>query len=121
MAALIKQGSIESIKTIRVPCSHPATPAKGDTCRFGEIIGTALQDEQSDGETTLLIQAHITEISVKGIDGSGNSAVAPGDKLYYVDADTPPVSKKATGRFVGTAMEAVVSAATTTIDVLVGK
>ena len=63
-------------------------------------------------------------LSVKGVDGGGNSAVAVGDRLYYTDADTPPISKKATGRPVGFAVETetspgtVSSGATTTIPVL---
>jgi hypothetical protein len=119
MASLIKQGSIQPMGTLRRAMSHPATPVKGDPVRYGEMCGTALTDEDSAGLTTMLFQPHLTEFSVKGIDGSGNIAVAAGDNLYYTDADTPPISKKATGRYIGKADEAVTSGATATIDVLV--
>lgn len=117
MGALIKQGSIAPIGTIRRAMSHPATPQKGDPCRYGEIVGTALTDEDSDGETTLLIHEHITAHSVRAVDGAGNSPVAIGDKLFYVDADTPPLSKKATGRYAGTAEAVIATGVTATIDV----
>lgn len=105
-----------------VACSHPATPNSGDPVRFGELTGIALTDEGEGGnaatETTVYFGHCVAEVSVKGIDGSGNSAVAAGDSIYYTDADTPPLSKKATGYFFGIALEAVSSAATGTIDVM---
>jgi hypothetical protein len=62
------------------------------------------------------------QLSVKGIDGSGNSAVSEGQILYYTEGDTPPLSKKATGVRWGYAGpgQAVTSGATSTIDVIVG-
>ncbi len=97
--------------------SHPTTPTSGAPCRWGVKAGIALIDEDAaDGKTTIKFNGTAT-ISVKGIDGSGNSAVASGDALYYVDADTPPVSKKATGVLIGHAIGTVASAATSTIEV----
>ena len=101
--------------------SHPATPVSGDPVRVGELTGIALTNEGDGGnaptETTVLFGDYYATHSVKGVDGGGNSAVAVGDKLYYVDADTPPLSKKNTGRFYGFASDAVASGATTTIEV----
>jgi hypothetical protein len=62
----------------------------------------------------------VFQLSVKGVDGGGNAAVAAGDILYYVDADTPKLSKKATGHRFGYALDAVLSGATTSIRVKVG-
>lgn len=105
-----------------VACSHPATPATGDPVRFGELTGVALTDEGEGGnaatETTVYFGDCVAEVSVKGVDGSGNSAVAAGDSIYYVDADTPPLSKKTAGYFFGVALEAVSSGATATIKVM---
>lgn len=107
---------------LSVTCSHPTTPASGDPVRYGEMVGVATTAERTDGTTSVTFKG-VHLLSVKGIDGSGNSAVAVGDKLYYTDADTPPISKKDTGRFVGYAVETktnagtVASAATTTIPV----
>jgi hypothetical protein len=102
---------------LAVTVTHPTTPTSGSPCRWGVKAGIALIDEDSvDGKTTVKFDGCAT-IPVKGIDGSGNSAVAEGDALYYTDADTPPVSKKATGTLIGHAMAAVASAATTTIEI----
>lgn len=107
---------------LSVVCSDPTTPASGDPVRFGTLTGVAIQDESEGGNatgyTTIDFSGSAWNLSVKGIDGSGNSAVAAGDALFYVDADTPKLSKKATGYFFGFALEAVVSGATTTIKVL---
>lgn len=102
---------------LAVTVSHPTAPDSGNPVRWGAKAGIALIDEDTvDGKTTVKFDGCAT-ISVKGIDGSGNSAVAEGDALYYTDADTPPVSKKATGVLIGHAMAAVASAATATIEV----
>ena len=106
-------------KGIGVVCSDPAAPDSGDPVRFGELTGTALVDENSVGETVVdFTPGNVYDHSVKGVDGSGDSAVAVGDKIYYVDADTPKLSKKATGRFFGFAMEAISSGGTDTIQVM---
>lgn len=110
----------ENTDRLTVTVTHPAAPNSGDPCRWGERVGVALNDEVEHGDltgkTTVQFDG-VFDVSVKGIDGSGNSTVAVGDKLYYTDADTPPLSKKATGRYAGYAMEAVTSGATATIRV----
>jgi hypothetical protein len=104
-----------------VVVTHPATPASGDPVRVGTMTGVALTDEGDGGnaatETTVDFGRRSWLLSVKAIDGGGNSAVAVGDKLYYTDADTPPISKKDTGAFFGYAMATVTSGATATIEV----
>ncbi len=105
-------------------CSHPAAPNSGDPVRCGQIPGVALVDEFESphplaGQTTVA-EDGVFDLSVKGIDGSGNAAVAVGDILYYTDADTPPLSKKATGVRFGYALEAISSGGTDTINVEVG-
>jgi predicted RecA/RadA family phage recombinase len=106
---------------LNVVCSHPASPTTGAPVRYGEMTGIALTDEGEGGnistETTVDFGPFVANLSVKGIDGSGNSAVAVGDKLYYTDADTPPISKKSTGRFFGYALGAVTSSGTATVAV----
>lgn len=108
---------------IAVTCSHPTVPASGDPVRYGELVGVATAAEDSVSGKTPVTFRGVHLLSVKGVDGGGNSAVAVGDKLYYVDADTPVLSKKATGRFAGHAVESasnvgtVASGATGTIPV----
>ncbi|NEA22576.1 DUF2190 family protein [Actinomadura bangladeshensis] len=95
-----------------VTVSHPTSPVSGDPVRYGELVGVATTTEDADSGKTSVTFRGVHLLSVKGIDGSGNSAVAVGDKLYYVDADTPVLSKKNTGRFAGFAVEAAGNAGT---------
>lgn len=109
----------KEVDGLRVICTHPTTPASGDPVRYGEMTGVALVAEDADSYTQVDFTAGRSwDLSVKGVDGSGNSAVALGDKLYYVDADTPVLSKKATGRFFGFANGVISSGATATIEVI---
>lgn len=107
--------------SLAVVCSDPATPATGDPVRFGEMTGIALTDEGEGGnsttETSVYFGPCVVDVSVKGVDGSGNSAVAVGDMIFYVDADTPKLSKKASGYIFGFALETVGSGSTDTIQV----
>ncbi len=112
----------DQIDRINVVCTDPATPASGAPVRYGMLTGVALVNEGAGGniatETTVDFGAREWKLSVKGVNDSGNSAVAVGDAIFYVDADTPKLSKKSSGYFFGIANEVVVSAATTTIRVL---
>jgi predicted RecA/RadA family phage recombinase len=101
-----------------VACSNPTTPASGDPVRYGYLTGVAITDERTAGDTTVDFGPKEWDLSVKGVDDSGNSAVAVGDVIYYVDADTPKLSKKSTGYLFGIAMETVGSGSTDTIRVL---
>lgn len=108
----------EDAKTLSVVCSNPTTPSSGDPVRYGYLCGVAITDERTAGDTTVDFGPSVYDLSVKGIDDDGNSAVAVGDAIFYVDADTPKLSKKQSGYFFGFALETVSSAATGTIRVL---
>lgn len=105
-----------------VVVTNPTSPVTGDPVRYGELTGVALTDEGEGGNgatyTTVEFGACVVDVSVAAVDGSGNSAVAVGDTIYYVDADTPKLSKKASGYFFGFAMEAITSGSTDTINVM---
>lgn len=109
-----------------VICSDPATPASGDPVRIGNETGIALTAESTAGTdlsgnatgyTSVNTGPFRAKFSVKGINDGGNSAVADGESLYYVDADTPKLSKKAAGYFFGFARGTVNSGSTATIEV----
>jgi predicted RecA/RadA family phage recombinase len=100
-------------------CTDPATPKSGDPVLVGQIPGVALTDERADGTTTVDTEG-VFKLSVKGVDGSGNKAIAAGDIIFYVAADTPKLSVKATGVRYGYALEAVTSGSTATIRVKLG-
>jgi predicted RecA/RadA family phage recombinase len=101
-------------------CTDPAVPASGDPVLCGQIPGVALTAEDPAGVTAVALNGQFN-LSVKGVDQNGNSAVAAGDAIYYVTGDTPKLSKKNTGVLFGYAFAAVTSAATATIPVEVGK
>jgi hypothetical protein len=104
---------------LAVACTDPATPASGDPVRYGQRPGVCLVSEGADGLASVTFEGEYN-LSVKGVDGGGNSAVAEGDIIYYVDGDTPKLSKKATGVRFGYAAAAVTSGATATIPVILG-
>lgn len=104
---------------LSVACSQPATPNSGDPVLYGQRPGVALTTEDAAGFATVAFRGEFN-VSVKGIDGSGNHAVAEGDLLYYTAGDTPPLSVKATGVRWGYAAAAVTSGSTTTIPAIVG-
>lgn len=101
-----------------VACSDPTTPASGDPVRFGSFTGVALTAEDTAGNTTVDFGPRAWNLSVKGVNDSGNSAVAVGDTIFYVDADTPKLSKKSSGYLYGIAMATVGSGSTATIEVM---
>jgi hypothetical protein len=107
---------------VSVVCSDPTTPQTGGPVRYGYLTGVALTDEAEGGNpagyTSVDFGPRVWNLSVKGVDGNGNSAVAVGDVIYYVDADTPKLSKKTAGYVFGVALEAITSGATATIKVM---
>jgi predicted RecA/RadA family phage recombinase len=94
-----------------------ASISSGDPVAVGEITGVALIDTDADGNVVVDTKG-VYDLSVKGIDGTGDSAVAIGDKLYYSSGDTPKINKKNATIFFGYALEAIASGATDTIMVL---
>lgn len=101
---------------LSVACTDPATPKSGDPVLLGQLAGVAQTDERADGNASVAFVGAF-KLSVKGIDGSGNKAIAAGDTIFYVTGDTPKLSAKATGVKFGTALDGVTSGATTTIRV----
>lgn len=116
---MAKNRNYEHGTQLDLVATDPATPASGDPVIVGQIPGVSLTAERSDGGTTVQMDGVFT-LSVKGVDAGGNSAVAVGDILYYVSADTPKISKKATGVRFGYALAAVTSGATASIPVKIG-
>jgi len=99
--------------------SLPASGAKsGDPVLVGQKPGVALIDQDADGNATVKFNGSAS-LPVKGTTGS-DSAVAVGDILYYVSANTPKLSKTTSGVRFGYAAETVGSGATATITVDIG-
>lgn len=94
-----------------------STVESGDIVAVGGMVGVAQTDYDSNTGKATLDFGGVYDLSVKGVNGAGNVAVALGDAIYLVSGDTPVLSKKASGVFVGYALEAVDSGATATIQV----
>ncbi len=106
-------------RRLSLAATDPATPAAGDPVVVGQLPGVALTAEDAAGNTSVDLGG-VYNLSVKGVDGAGNSPVAVGDLLYYVTADTPKLSKKNTGVRYGYALGTVGTGATATIAVKIG-
>lgn len=104
--------------------TQPATPVSGDPVLLGQIPGVALTDEgeggNAAGEITIDTRG-VYLLNVEAVDGSGNSAVAIGNILYYDSAATIKINKDATNgvRF-GYALGTVDSAGSGVIPVKLG-
>lgn len=108
---------------LSVVCTHPTTPDSGQPCRLADHTGVALitEGDSISGETTVDFGPGVWDLPVDARNDAGDVAVAIGDDLYYVDADiddgTGFLSKKASGRYFGWALEAVTSGELSTIKV----
>jgi len=101
--------------------SWPVTASSGDPVVRGQVPAVALTDTDTDTGFASVDMAGVYLLTVKGIDTSGNSAVADGDQLYFTPGDTPKINKKNTGVPFGTAYGTVGAGSTATIQVEVGK
>lgn len=107
---------------VPVTVTHPTTPASGDPVRWGDLCGVAIVDEgaggNAAGETSVDFGPGVWTMTVSGVASGGGSAVAPTDKLYYVDATAPALSKDVGGKFFGYAMGTLASGISGRMNVL---
>jgi len=82
------------------------------------LHGVALTDYASGDAKASIQMEGVFDLSVEAANDAGNSAVAVGDRLYYAGSTTPWLSKKASGKFFGIALETVTTGETATINVL---
>jgi len=110
--------SRENGRHLRVTPTEGAATS-GAPGRIGQRPGVAEDDLGGDGLCTMDFGG-VYKLAVGGVDQVGNSAVAPGDILYFTNADTPKINKKDTGVRFGYANGSVASAGTGTIEVVIG-
>lgn len=102
----------------RLSLPVPVGTVSGDfVLVLGDLPAVAQIDRKSDGNATVQLRG-VFKLSVTGEDGSGNAAVAYGDKIYH-DTDTLNADD-ANGVFFGRAMGAVGSGESAEIWVLIG-
>src|SRR5262249_9269036 len=110
----------EDGEALSLVCTAPTTPAAGDPVLIGQLPGVALTAERTDGTTSVKLNG-VANLSVKGENNGGNSAVAIGALLYYEAGQTPPINKDSVaGVRYGYALGTVGSGATATIAVKIG-
>ena len=93
-------------RSLQLDC--PAGAVSGDPVIRGQIPGVLLTARDTRGVGTVALDG-VFNLNVQGVDQSGNSAVVPGDRIYYTQADAVKLSKKNTGVPFGFALEAVAS------------
>lgn len=109
-------------ETVSITATVPVGTVSGDPVILGlttsKLPGVAVTDRDADGEATVERDGSF-DLQCKAIDSSGNSAIAKYDPIYYHDADTPKLSKKATsGILYGWANSTLASGATGTVEVV---
>lgn len=104
-------------RTLTLAPSNPTSLIKsGDPVRVGKLVGVALEDQISTDPVVVDLGGGY-ELTAKAINDAGNSAIIVGDDLFFVDADTPKLSKKSSGYFAGTALTGLGSGATGPVTV----
>lgn len=108
-----------------VTSGAPNDPFKsGDPVKLGAALaGVALKnatDTIANGGTAPIALVGVYTLSVKAHNGTANTAVAIGDKLYYDTGANGPVNVNSGGAPIGVALAAVNSGSTTSIQVLLG-
>lgn len=115
---MTKKQVYESGDQLSVPV--PVGTLSGDPVVYGQVPGVALKDrDATTGEATVKFSG-VHMITVQGINAGGNTAIAAGATVFFGAADNPKVSARVAGIPFGTAMQAVVSGATSEIPVRVG-
>lgn len=104
-------------KAQELPLPVPAGTESGMPLAVGQIPCVALTNRDANGNATVQRDGSYL-LKVKGENGSGASAVAVGDIIYW--AAENKLSKIATGVRYGYAAGAVGSGAEATIEVLIG-
>jgi predicted RecA/RadA family phage recombinase len=105
---------------LAVAVTAPASPVSGDPVLYGQLPGVALVTKDATSGLTSCQFQGVAAFSVKGYNGSANTAIAEGDVVYYKAGATPVLQVDSSGVRFGIAMGAVASGATTTINVRIG-
>ena len=97
-----------------------ASMNSGDPVLIGDqgLHGVCLTDTNADGNVSVDVGLSVYNLSVKGHNGTSDTAVDVGDKVYLTDGETF-LDVDSSAALFGYALEAVGSGETKTIKVLV--
>jgi len=93
----------------------PSAAQAGDPVVIGDLAGVASGDVAA-GEEGVLVVEGVFDLAVTGEDGSGNTTVAAGEKVYL---DGATLNKDTGGKPFGKVLAAVESGTTKTVPVKV--
>ena len=93
-----------------------ANKSSGDVVVAGTITGVALGDTDSDGNVQTATRG-VFNLEVHAYDGSANSAIGFGDKIYW-DSGNSELNKNSSGLLFGKTLGAVSSGGTASINIL---
>lgn len=112
----------DNLKFANVPITVAVASgvSSGDPLCIGLMPGVAVKDRDTDGNAPVDFRNRVWDLNVNGVDDAGNVAVAIGDDIYYTSGDTIKLSKKASGVYYGTALEAISSGSADVIFVRIG-
>lgn len=85
-----------NLQVIPTAISPVTTPTSGSPVLFGQLPGVCQEDALSDGSVVISTKG-VFDLTVNGVNDSGNSAVNAGDKLYFTGGHSKVLSKEATG------------------------
>jgi hypothetical protein len=101
--------------TQNVICTTPATPKVGDIVLVGDLVGYALQDEDSKGYTVV----YFGPMTIQGEVSAVGTNIVPGTPLYAsVSNGAVVISNTNTGRFVGFSLGSVTAGESETLKFL---
>ena len=101
--------------TQNVICDTPTTPKVGDLVLVGDLVGYALQDEDSKGYTVV----YFGPMTLLGSVSAVGANITPGIPLYAsVNTGVVVVNNTATGKFLGYSLGSVSSGASGTLKFL---
>ena len=118
-ANLIQNGNPD----VKVRLTVGSTIESGDPVEINYLHGVAITDynaPNADGKATVRLPGItcVYDMLVEAVDGSGNSAVAVGDRIFYDTAATIKLNKDVTnGLLFGYALETITSGSSDTIHV----
>jgi len=112
-------GDVVTLTDVSTNFADIITATSGDLIvTQGGLVGVCVTDYDSTLDELTVALTGGWELSVVAANDSGNSAVKPGDWLYYDKANSR-VSKESSGnQAIGQALEAITAGSTATINVV---
>jgi predicted RecA/RadA family phage recombinase len=103
--------------TIPLTNTTGSTVSSGGLFVINALTGVAVNDVADSATGEFLVKNGVVDVSVKGHNGSSNTAVSVGNKVYYTSGEAF-CDVDSNAQFFGFALETVTAGGTSTIRVL---